>query len=97
MGALEGELRIRRLSLDALASEARAAEKDADRARALAAIEQSSAEAVDELLDRRLADRLEKFEQAGRRWDISILIWSAFLGLPIGIAAGFLGGLLVGN
>jgi len=94
---LQEELRTRRAALDALAAQARAAEQRADQARALAAIEQSSAEAVDALLNRRLAEHLASQERAGHRWDLRIMSTTLALGVPFGIATGVAATLLLNH
>ena len=94
---LQAELRTRRAALDNLAAQARAAEQRADQARALAAIEQSSAEAVDTLLNRRLAEHLATQERAGHRWDLRIMLSTLALGVPFGIATGVAATLLLNH
>ena len=95
--ALQDELRARRAALDALAAEAQDAETRADRARALARIEESSARAVDALLDQRLRELLSAQEKAARRWDMKIMGWTLALGVPFGILTGVLGTRLFGH
>lgn len=88
--ALEEELRTRRAALDELTAQAQIAQERADHARELARVEESTAHALDALLDRRLAERLEALESAGHRWDTKITGWSLLASLLMGIAAGYL-------
>lgn len=87
--ALEEELRVRRSALDELTAQAQSAQNRAEQARELARIEESTAHALDALLDRRLAERLEAMESAGRRWDTKVTAWSLLASLPVGVAAGY--------
>jgi hypothetical protein len=95
--ALEDELRVRRAALDELTAQAQAAETRAGQARDLARIEESTAQALDALLDRRLAERLEALERAGHRWDAKLTLWSQFPNLVIGLVAGYLVAVLLGH
>jgi hypothetical protein len=95
--ALEAELRTRRSALDELTAQAQAAEARADQARDLARIEESTAKALDALLDRRLAERLEVLESAGHRWDAKLTLWTQLPNLMVGIAAGYLVAVLIGH
>jgi hypothetical protein len=69
----------------------------ADRARALARIEETSAHAVEALLDQRLRELLTAQEKADRRWDMKIMWWTLALGMPFGIATGALATGLLGH
>jgi hypothetical protein len=95
--ALEEELRVRRSALDELTAQAQSAQARAQEARDLARIEESTAHALDALLDRRLAERLEAMEIAGHRWDAKVTLWSLLASLPVGIIAGYLVAVLSGH
>lgn len=91
---LENELRTRRIALDSLAAEAESAELRADQARTRAQIDESTAEALDSLLDRLIQDRLADLERAGRAWDKKVTVWSLAASFPVGILAGYVVGIV---
>jgi len=88
--ALEDELRARRAALDELTAQVKLAETRAEQARTRAQIDESTAEAVDALLDRRMQDRLAELEAAGHAWDKKITVFSLALSLPIGVVSGYM-------
>jgi hypothetical protein len=95
--ALEEELRVRRSALDELTVQAQSAQARAEEARELARVEESTAHALDALLDRRLTERLGELETAGHRWDTKLTLWSQPVNLLIGIVAGFMVAVLLGR